>query len=56
MGFFYLVMGLLIDLAVPAYIGLVTNDISNGVSDNLVNLSIFILLIIGVSLSSQESY
>ena len=49
LGSFYLVMGLLIDLAVPAYIGLVTNDISNGIDNNLVSLSIFILLIIGVS-------
>ena len=49
MGMFYLVMGLLIDLAVPAYIGFVTNDISNGIEDNLVSLSVLILIIIGVS-------
>lgn len=47
-GMFYLVMGLLIDLAVPAYIGLVTNDISNGIEDNLVSLSVLILIIIGI--------
>ena len=54
-GMFYLVMGLLIDLAVPAYIGLVTDDVSNGIGGNLVSLSVLILIIIGVSVFKFNS-
>ena len=47
-GMIYLVLGLIADMCVPIYIGLMTEDISNNKSDNLPYYTVGILLIIGV--------
>lgn len=48
-GMIYLVIGLSIDLAVPIYIGLVTDDIATNGSKNLLSYTIYVSLIVGVS-------
>jgi len=47
-GMIYLVLGLIADMCVPIYIGLMTDDISKNKSDNLPYYTVGILLIIGV--------
>jgi len=54
LGMFYLVLGISIDLAVPIYIGLVTDEIAttNGTPNMavLINYTLIVGLIIGVSI------
>ena len=45
----YLVLGLSIDLAVPIYIGFVTDDISTNGSKNLLSYTFLVALVVGVS-------
>lgn len=49
-GMFYMFLGLLIDLCVPIYIGLMTEDIANNNSDNFLTYTVLILIVICVSL------
>ena len=49
MGMIYLVLGLSIDLAVPIYIGFVTDDISTNGSKNLLSYTFLVALVVGVS-------
>ncbi len=50
LGLIYLVLGLLIDLGVPIYIGTVTDSIQQGNVQTLIPYTVIILLIIGVSI------